>query len=339
MTTRLVFHGANAAAFSHGFAELIGDGFSTTVLPDALETSADRAAFVGADILIGVRFDASLPRPEGLRLFHVPGAGYDAVDLAALPLGAVVCNCFGHEAAIAEYVMAALLARAVPLADADRRLRRGDWAYWAGAPERTHPEVAGTTLGILGFGHIGKAVAARAKAFGMSVHVANRGPVPQSGLVDRSFPLSDLAAFWGGADALVVTVPLAPETRGIVGRDAFAAMRDGAVLVNVARGPVVDERALYDALREERIGGAVIDAWYQYPPAPDRPHGAPSALPFHELPNLVMTPHMSGWTRGTVRRRQRTMADNIARCLRGEPCANVVRPPAPPGRDSGVDTL
>lgn len=321
---RIIFHGENAAAFSDGFAALVGEGAQAVVLPDTLETEAERDAYAGADAIIGARFDTTLPRPGRLRLFHVPGAGYDAVDLAAVPPGAVVCNTFGHEHAIAEYVMAALLQRQVPLADADRRLRQGDWTYWAGAAERAHGEIAGSTLGLLGFGHIGQAVASRARAFGMRVHVANRSAVPASELVDRFFPLTALADFWGSADAIVVTVPLTPETRGMVGRDAFAAMRDGAVLVNVARGPVVEEQALYDALRDGRIGGAVIDTWYQYPAAGSL-RGAPSALPFHELPNVLMTPHMSGWTGGTIRRRQRDMAENIRRRMRGEPCRNVIR--------------
>ncbi len=321
---RIVFHGENAASFSDGFAALVGEAAEVAILPDALQTAAERDAFTGADVIIGTRFNASLPRPERLRLFHVPGAGYDAVDLDALPPGAVVCNCFGHEQAIAEYVMAALLQRQIPLADADRRLRQGDWTYWAGAPERTHGEIAGSTLGLLGFRHIGQAVAARARAFGMRVHVANRSAVPVSDLVDRFFPLAALAEFWGSADSIVVTVPLTPDTLGIVGREAFAAMRSGAVLVNVARGPVVDEQALYDALREGRIGGAVIDTWYQYP-TPGHLQGAPSALPFDTLPNLLMTPHMSGWTTGTIRRRQHAMAENIRHRMRGEPCSNVVR--------------
>jgi phosphoglycerate dehydrogenase-like enzyme len=278
--------------------------------------------FASADVIIGTRFDAALPRPRGLRLFHVPGAGYDSVDLDALPAGVTVCNCFGHEHAIAEYVMAALLRRYVPLADADRRLRQGDWRYSASLPGQVHQEMAGSTLGILGFGHIGKAVAARAAAFGVTVHVANRGPVV-SDHVDRSFGLGDLTRFWGELDNIVVTLPLVPETRGIVGADAFARMRSDAVLINVARGPVVDEAALYDALHDGRIGGAVIDTWYQYP-APGGGGCMPSALPFHELTNVVMTPHMSGWTDGTIRRRQQVMADNIRRRLRGEACVNVV---------------
>lgn len=320
---RIVFHGDNAAAFSHGFAALLDGGGRIAILPDTLQTDAERKAFAAADIIIGNRFNASLPRPYRLQLLQLPSAGYDGIDFSAVPAGAVVCNCFGHETAIAEYVMAALLLRTVPLADADARLRRGDWAYWAGAPERTHREIAGSAVGLLGFGHIGKEVARRAKAFGMQVHVANRSPVAVSGLVDRYFPLTDLTAFWGSADSIVVTVPLVADTAGIVGAEAFRAMRGDAVLINVARGPVVDERALFDALREKRIGGAVIDTWYQYPTA-SQPGTAPSAVPFDTLPNILMTPHMSGWTDGTIRRRQEFMAENIRRRMRGEVCENVL---------------
>jgi phosphoglycerate dehydrogenase-like enzyme len=331
---RIVFHGENAAAFSNGFAALAGAGVEVVLLSDRLETAADREAFAGADVIIGTQFDASLPRPEGLRLYQVPAAGTDRVDLDALPAATVVCNCFGHQHAIAEYVMAALLQRYVPLADADRRLRQGEWAYWAGAPERAHQEMAGSTIGVLGFGHIGKAVVARARAFDMLVHVANRSPVTEPGLVDKAFSLDELPAFWGSVDSIVVTLPLTPETRGIVDAAAFAAMRVGAVVINVARGPVVNEQALYEALRDQRIGGAVIDTWYQYPAA-GQLYCPPSRLNFEALTNIVMTPHMSGWTSGTIRRRQQAMAENIRRCMRGEPCLDVVRLPGQTAASGG----
>lgn len=323
---RIVFHGANAASFSDGFERLVGEDARIAVLPDILTTPSDRQTYAEAEVIVGARYTSDLPRPEGLQLFHVPGAGYDAVDLDALPASAVVCNCFGHEQAIAEYVMAALLDRHVPLADADRLLRKGEWTYWAGAPERVHGELAAKTIGLLGFGHIGKAIATRAKAFEMIVHVANRSRVATSPVVDRSFTLDNLGEFWRSADFFVVSVPLTAETTGIVGARAFAAMRPMAVVMNVGRGPTIDERALYDALNERRIAGAVIDTWYSYP-APGRPNVLPSALPFHELPNVVMTPHMSGWTSGTIRRRQKTIADNIGRRADGRPCVNVVRAP------------
>ncbi len=253
-----------------------------------------------------------------------PGAGYDAVNLDLLPKSAVVCNCFGHDPAIAEYVFSAILNRHVPLQDADSKLRDGNWAYWSGSRERLHDEISGKTIGLLGFGHIGKAIASRAKAFGMQVSVANRSRVEPSDLVDRSFTLDRLEEFWPSADFIVVSVPLTDATRGIVGAQAFASMKSSAVIFNVGRGPTIDEQALYDALKGEKIGGAVIDTWYAYP-SPGEPTKQPSALPFNELDNVVMTPHMSGWTSGTVRRRQQTIAENVNRRLKGQDCVNVVR--------------
>ncbi len=326
---RIVFHGENAASFSKDFGRLVPETSNIQVLPDLLTSSSDQQTYATADVIIGGRFSRELPRPERLQLFHVPGAGYDAVDLDAVPGSAVVCNCFGHEQPIAEYVMAALLARHVPLADADRQLRQADWAYWAGSLARIHDELAEKTIGLVGFGHIGKAIAARAKAFEMNVHVANRSAVPASPLVDRSFMLTDLRDFWGSADFFVVSVPLTADTTGIVDAAAFAAMRTTAVVLNVGRGPTIDERSLYDALKDRRIAGAIIDTWYTYP-SPGQSKVLPSTLPFHTLPNVIMTPHMSGWTWGTIHRRQKTIADNIKRRADRRPCVNVVRPALAP---------
>ena len=108
-----------------------------------------------------------------------------------------------------------------------------------------------------------------------------------------------------------------------MGAAELAAMRPEGVILNVGRGPVIDEQALYDALAANRIGGAIIDTWYNYP-TPERPATHCASLPFHTLSNVVMTPHMSGWTDGTVRRRQETIAENIRRLERGEPLTNVV---------------
>lgn len=324
MPVQIVFHGENAASFHPGFTELLTSPADVRILPDALVTDEDRRAYAQADVIVGVAFHAGLPVPERLSLFHVPGAGYDAVDLAALPAGATVCNCFGHESAIAEYVFAGLLARHVPLADADHHLRRGEWTWRSGATDRLHGEMTGKTIGLLGFGHIGKAIARRAKAFDMKVSVANRSPVAVSDLVDRAVTLDRLAEFWPSADAFVVSVPHTPETTGIVDAAAIAAMRPEAVIFNVGRGPTIDERALYEALRDRRIAGAVIDTWWAYPGEGDATK-LPSSLPFHELPNIVMTPHMSGWTDGTVARRRAVIADNVGRRLAGLPCVNVVR--------------
>jgi phosphoglycerate dehydrogenase-like enzyme len=319
---KIVFHGANAGAFEPGFGSLLERPHDVSVVSDAAATTAERDAIASAEILIGVKLDATVPRPERLRLYHAPAAGTDAIDRSRLPPSVPLCNAFGHEYAIAEYVMAAVLNRFIPFAAADRDLRKGEWTLWPSRPNTLRREMGDSTMGLLGFGHIGKAIAARAKAFGMRVTVANRSPV-SSPLVDQSFGLDQLAAFMASADTIVASLPLLPETRGVVGKEVLAAMRPDAVIINVGRGPVIDQTALYDALKHRRIGGAVIDTWYAYP-ADVNATTLPGRLPFHELDNIVMTPHMSAWTGGTVRRRQQTMAENIRRLEHGEPLINVV---------------
>ncbi|WP_029008974.1 2-hydroxyacid dehydrogenase [Azospirillum halopraeferens] len=321
---KIVFHGQNARMFRPGFDDLLAGSHDIREVSDALDGPGEREAFAAADVIIGVRFTDALPRPERLRLYHAPAAGTDAIDTAALPEGAALCNCFGHEDAIAEYVMAALLARHVPLADADARLRRGDWRYWSGSPHGPRTELSGTTVGLLGFGHIGRTIARRARAFGMGVTAANRSPVPPSEPVDAAFTFDRLEAFMASADAIVVSLPLVPDTTGIVDARLLAAMRPDAVILNVGRGPVIDEAALYAALRERRIAGAVIDTWYTYPGGAE-PAPLPSRLPFHDLDNVVMTPHMSGWTAGTIRRRRDTMAANVNRLETGGALVNRLR--------------
>jgi phosphoglycerate dehydrogenase-like enzyme len=319
---RIVFHGANAETFLPGFAEELGRPAELAQVSDALSAPGEAEARAAADVVIGTRLSAEMP-PLSARLYQVAAAGTDQIDAAALPEGCALCNVFGHEPAIAEYVFAALLSRHVPLAEADAQLRRGDWHYWAGKPTGLRSEMGQERLGIIGFGHIGRAVAERALAFGMAVEAANRSPVADAPGV-RIWPLDRLAEMAAGVDILLNTLPLAEATRGIVGAAVLATLPRHALVMNVGRGAVIDEQALYDALAERRIGGAVLDTWYRYPDA-ETPNPLPSRLPFHQLANVTMTPHMSGWTHGTIARRRATMAENVRRLADGAPLINRLR--------------
>lgn len=320
---KIVFYGRNAANFREGFEALVDGGHEIVTLSDALDQPGERAHFESAEVIVGNKLGAAEPTPRMLKLYQAPAAGTDAIDPAHLTAGAKLCNAFGHEQPIAEYVMTALLMRHVPMAAADAALRKGKWDYWAGRPGALRTELGDQTIGLLGFGHIGKAIAGRAKAFGCRVVVANRSKVPVGNGVDESYGLDQLQTFMGAADAIVVSLPLLDATRGIVDAAALGAMRSHAVIVNVGRGPVIEEKALFDALSSKRIGGAIIDTWYQYPTA-EKPEVLPGNLPFETLSNVVLTPHMSGWTNGTVRRRQETVAENIRRLIKGEALLNVV---------------
>jgi phosphoglycerate dehydrogenase-like enzyme len=325
---KIVFHGTNAAQFRPGLENLIGSTHSIELLDDDLSEPNSIERFEQADVVVGIRLNAQMPRLRRLKLYHAPAAGTDAIDTSLLPAGSSLCNCFGHEQAIAEYVFAALLSRHVPLARADADLRQQRWTYWAGAPNALRTELGAQTLGIVGLGHIGSTLAQRARAFGMRVHGCNRSK-RQTDAVDQIWPLDRLPEFMASVDAAVITLPLTEDTRSLVDHRALAALRPHAVLINVGRGPVVDEQALFNALQSRQIGGAVIDTWYQYP-GPGQTSGAPSRLDFASLDNVLMTPHMSGWTRGTVERRQQTLAENISRLVEGRPLINQLRGPVHP---------
>lgn len=321
-TLKVVFHGDNAANFRPGIENLLNHPHQIIALSQGLDQSGEIAHFESADVVVGVALNQSMPTPRNMKLLHAPAAGTDSIDRACLPPQAKLANCFGHENAISEYVMAALLARHVPLNDADQALRQGEWRYFAGRPGALRTELSSQTLGLVGFGHIAKALAQRAKAFGMQVIVANRSAV-ESPEVDKSFLLEDLNDFVAACDCVVVTLPLADNTRSLINSKALSCMRTQAILVNVGRGAVVDEAALFESLKEHRIGGAIIDTWYQYPSA-ENPTCAPSQFDFASLQNVLMTPHMSGWTEGTVQRRQQTIANNINRLSSGQPLLNVI---------------
>jgi phosphoglycerate dehydrogenase-like enzyme len=279
------------------------------------------------DVVVTLAFTPAMGGAASrLRLVQVPGAGVDRIDRRALPASAVVANAYGHERGIAEYVLGTMLAWNHRFVSVDASLRRGRWeAAWShdAPPPPFVPELGGKTLGILGYGRIGQAVARRARAFDMTVHAIRREPKGTSaeGLASLAGP-EGLEALLRGADYVAITLTLTPETRGMISARQLALMKRSAVLINVARGEVVDEDALYEALAGATIAGAALDVWYRYPAAPGPT--LPSRRPFHELPNVLMTPHVSGWTEGMLEARAAVIAGNIARIARGEAPVNLV---------------
>jgi phosphoglycerate dehydrogenase-like enzyme len=261
-------------------------------------------------------------RATRLRLILTPGARTNEIDFNAVPEGAAVCNVYGHESGIAEYVFMTMLALQRDLLHMDRRFRRGDWSDRARGPQR---ELRGSTLGIIGLGRIGSELARRATVFGMRVVAATRSPDParreELGLAFLG-GMNDLHAVLADADFVVLCVRLQHDTIGLIGRAELQAMKPTAHLINVARGAVADEGALYEALRERWIAGAAIDVWYRYPD--DKVSGPPAIHPFHELDNVIMTPHIAGWTAGTFSHRWQMIDENLRRLAAGEPLLNIV---------------
>src|SRR5262249_43243340 len=225
------------------------------------------------DVLVTLAFTREMAAAaKRLKLVQVPGAGLDRIDRSALPAGAAVANVYGHEVGMAEYVIGAMLALTRSYGRIDASLRRGAWeSQWGvgGTPPPPWPELAGQTLGILGYGRIGQALARRARAFDMDVCAirrdASRSPAGGLPLVGGPAAPDDGRR---RADYLAVTLSLNEQTRGLIGERELALMKPTARLINVARAEIVDEDALYRALAERRIAGAALDVWYRYPKEP-----------------------------------------------------------------------
>jgi phosphoglycerate dehydrogenase-like enzyme len=295
---------------------------------EAAASPAYDGEFEPDDVVVSLRWT----RPEGqvprFRLLHVPGAGLDGVDQSALHPETLVANVFEHEGPIAEFVLARLLEWEIRAASMQAAFGPADWP--AQYRQRTpHGEIAGKKLGVIGYGRIGRAIATRAAAFGVRV-VAVDDFAPPDGVAEV-LPTVRLGELLSGSDYVVVSCPLTPETTGLIDAAALAAMPEHAVLVNISRAPIVDEDALYTALRERHIGGAILDVWYRYPSS-SHDRLAPAARPFWDLPNAWCTPHSSAWTGELPRRRYAVIADNVNRLVAGEPLRNVVR--AAPARQT-----
>lgn len=323
LLVKALFLGNVAADTYNGIKDALPADLDCVVVADPHDLARTPEA-AGADILVSNHWRADYPPAPDVRLVQAVATGVDLFDLASLPKGAAICNAYGHETAIAEYVVMTWLALHHQLFQISGEFReRGSWrTSWveSGAP---HGEVRNTTLGIVGYGRVGREVARRAAPFGARILAANRTKREADPGVERVYPLADLDRMLPECDTVALCTALGPETTGLIDARRLALMKPDAFLINIARGPVIDEDALYEALRGGRLGGAAIDVWWQYPTeaAPNR-RGSPH--PFHELPNVIVTPHNSGWTSGMVRRRWDEVAENLRRFARGDSLINLV---------------
>ena len=166
-------------------------------------------------------------------------------------------------------------------------------------------------------------MAERATGLKCRVLAANRSPVANPAPAEAVFSLADLDRMLPLCDTVLIACALAPETTGLIDARRLALMKPGALLINVARAAIVDEDALYAALKDGHLGGAALDVWWQYPTEAE-PERRPSRRPFHELPNVLMTPHSSSSSDATADRRWSVVAANLDRFARGEELENIV---------------
>jgi len=282
------------------------------------ETQARLAAAEGLYSLLVDRVDeALLQKMPRVRVVSNMAVGVDNVDLAASTRpGIPVGNTPGVlTAATADLTLALLLAAARRLPEANADARAGKWGLWS-PTAWLGADLSGATLGIVGLGKIGQAVAARAVGFGLRLVYTARSAKPEAeakwGAV--RLPLQDLLR---QSDFVIILVPLNAETRGLINEQALRAMKPSAILVNAARGPIVDTSALYRALSEGWIAGAALDVTDPEPLPPDHP--------LYTLPNCFIAPHIGSATRGTRRGMAELACKNLLAGLAGQPllhCAN-----------------
>ncbi len=296
------------------------------VFTEYRDNKAPLESLRGADVYVGTDFTPEMgAAADSLRAILIPAAGYDRIDPQSVPNGCQVANAYHHEAPIAEWVMAVAVALDHELIRSERTFRAGSWEMWPGR-HGSYRELMGRTFGIIGFGAIGRRVAKLAQAYEMPVIAAGRTDTVEGEVYGANYLGGGKSArekVLSESDFVLISTPLVDATRGLIGAPEMSLMKPTAYIINPARGHIVDEEALYDALKNRKIAGAAIDTWYRYPEgADDEPR--PSDCPFWELDNIIMVPHHSGATYGTATRRGQTVAENLDRLTRGQPLINVV---------------
>jgi phosphoglycerate dehydrogenase-like enzyme len=253
-----------------------------------------------------------------LRLVHHQGVGWqDTVDAAALKERgiALALTPEGTTEGVAEHTILLMLAVMKLLPFADAELRLGRWHVNALRPRSR--QLLGKTIGYIGMGRIGQAVAARLAGFGVhGIYCDDATPLAaarEAALGLRRGPFDQVLSL---ADVLTLHLPLTPQTRGLIGERALARMKAGAVLINTARGGLIDEVALAHALASGRLGGAGLDVFEIEP--------LPADHPLARFDNVVLTPHISAGTRDALAIKMRALFANVERFFRGEPLHNQV---------------
>lgn len=282
------------------------------------EQVAERLAGAAVAITNKVVIDrAAIEANPFLKLICICATGTDNVDLAAASRqGIIVCNVKGYgTASVAQHTLALMLGLATRWNRYDQDVRSGAWSRSPMFCLMDHPvvELQGKVLGLIGYGHLGRRVGELAEAFGMTVKVA-ASLRPEAQSQQGRVPLDELLA---QADVISLHCPLTPQTGKLVGPAFLAAMKPGAFLVNTARGGLIDEPALADALRRGALGGAALDVLSQEPPAADHP------LLAGDIPGLIITPHSAWVSRECRQRLVDGVIDNIRAWQAGSP-QNVV---------------
>jgi lactate dehydrogenase-like 2-hydroxyacid dehydrogenase len=291
--------------------------------PEAVRALGADADFVFADAVssIGAELMDAMPR---LKLIHSEGVGYNGIDIeAAARRGIYVCNhAAANSGAVAEHAILLMLAL-------QRRVLEGDAMVRAGEQMRAKerfildeiPELGSCGVGLVGFGAIGRETAKRLRGFGCAVYYCNRRKAPAEAEADCGAAYLDFDALLGACDIVSLHLPANAETAGIIGRDALTRFKPGALLINTARGELVDQEALAEALAQGRLGGAGLDTLSPEPVRADNPLlRLPDACRY----KVLFSPHIGGTTKQCFTRTHRDVWRNLLDAAAGRKPRNIV---------------
>lgn len=292
----------------------------------APEEREDRIALLDerigdADVLLGGRLSQKQwDRAKKLRWIHVPWAGVNSllaledIRRSTIP----ITNASGVMSdAVADQVMGCIIMLARDLPAQLRAQERAEWLRYDVESLRRR-RLRGLTLGLLGYGAIGSAVAERGRGFGMHVVALRRNTEQHPPELDRLLGTDELPLLLETSDFVVVTLPLNDETRGMLGREQFGRMKPGAFLINIARGPIIRQEELVEALQSGTLAGAALDVFEKEP--------LPADSPLWTMPNVIITPHTAGGYRGFQDVTTDLFLDNLDRFLHGRPLRNRIEP-------------
>lgn len=311
MSLKVVLCSQEGADFFHLLDDVEGVEITQTTPDKVLESVSE------TEVYFGFPSKELLPAAPKLKWIQAASAGVEFV--ARIPelveSDVILTNTRGaHGPSIGEHTMALLLAMTRHIPESLEQQRRKHWER--GRLYRTAREVGGMTMGIIGFGALGRGIAQRAQAFEMNLLAVDAQAIPGDPFVEEVWPVSRLDELMEQSDVVVVSAPLTAETRNLIDAGRLAKMKSDAYLVVVSRGGIVNEAALLDALTNHRIAGAALDVVEQEP--------LPADSPLWDAPNFILTPHLAGASAPKERRVVEIFRENLQRYIAGEPLLNVV---------------
>lgn len=318
-------------ASNHEYTRIIQDILGDTAEVVLSDTTTESILEKGrdVDIIASNRVPRNLLKTgSGLKMVQTFTTGVENIDFSAIKDqgNIIICNSHINAAEVAEYAITLLFAVAKNIIPNDRELRKGDWNYAFGGPS-PNIEIRNKTCLIIGLGSIGSEIAKRLKAFDVKIDAATRsGKSKHADLVDRLVKIDEVRPMVEESDFIILSLPLTPESEGLVNGEFISWMKSDSILVNISRGRIVNEKALFDALRDNRIRGAGLDVWWRYPKKWGGKGNPPSDVPFQELDNLVASPHRAGYSENTEREYFQFAGENILRFIQGETPLNIIDP-------------